>query len=687
MSFPKLPVPLPKNLDYSKQHIEVPGTKRPGQTAHYRNGAFPLITLDTPGSLQTLTQVFEMGLSYGANNNFLGTRPIVSKNPLKFADHYVWESWGAADLRRRAIGSALFKLFEDGTLNGGALRTVGVWSKNIPNWQIIDLACHAYGTVGVSLYDTLGPDAVEYSINHAETSIVFVASDHIPALLKLSPKTPVVKIIVSMDELSEESHRILAAWGKEKKIKVQTWQEFEDFGKANLIPPVKVTSDTVATICYTSGTTGNPKGVILTQGNLANTIHATLLGIDYNGARPVTYSFLPLAHIYERCQELCMLTLGGCIGFNSGDPLRLLEDVQILKPNHLALVPRVLNRIYQSAMAAGSQPGLKSALFHRALKAKLDRLHATGETRHPFWDRLVFNKINAVLGGRLLLVVTGSAPISTPIMDFLRISLGCDIIEGYGMTENCGTAARIWPNDPTSSSTIGGPHCNTEIKLIDVPAMGYTAEDKPFPRGEICTRGSHCFKEYYKDPVNTKATIDEEGWIHTGDVAELDECGRFKIIDRVKNIMKLAQGEYVAIERVEGLYSSSPLVAQLFVYGDSLQSYLVGAVVPEAAQLATIASRVLGTTVSPQDIATLKKVAQDPKVNAAVLRELSKEADKAGLKGFEQIKRIHITLDPFTVDNGTMTPTLKIKRKEAYRLLKTEIDALYAAPESAQAQL
>lgn len=239
------------------------------------------------------------------------------------------------------------------------------------------------------------------------------------------------------------------------------------------------------------------------------------------------------------------------------------------------------------------------------------------------------------------------------------------------MTENCGTSARIWPNDPTSASRVGGPNVNTEIKLIDVPAMGYSSEDKPFPRGEICTRGDHCFKQYYKgliipniyilvidirnplDEKNTKSTVDEEGWIHTGDVGEIDECGRLRIIDRVKvgftthlvslfllinssyqNIMKLAQGEYVAIERVEGLYSASPIVAQLFVYGDSLQSYLLAVVVPDPVQLGAIASRVIGKRVPVEDTQTLAEAVRHPKVRDIILKELSKEARKADLKGY-----------------------------------------------------
>jgi len=379
--------------------------------------------------------------------------------------------------------------------------------------------------------------------------------------------------------------------------------------------------------------------------------------------------------------ELCTTALGGRIGYSTGSPLRLVEDVQILKPDFMACVPRLLNRLYQAAMVAGDAPGLKGALFNRAVKVKLEKLHATGDNTHPLWDRLVFKKVQAALGGNVKFITTGSAPINAKVMDFLRIAFCCPIIEGYGMTENCGTTLRVLPNDPSSAGTVGVPQAVNEVKLIDVPSMGYTSEDKPYPRGEILIRGANCFRGYYKDEVNTKKTVDDEGFTHTGDIAEIDEFGRFKIIDRVKNIMKLAQGEYVALEKVENLLSSCPIVAQIFVYGDSLQSYLLGVIVPDPVALAAIASRIYRKTVRPDDAAALADAVKDPKVIKAVLDMLTRDAVQHGLKGFEILKRIHVTMSPFSVEDDTMTPTMKMRRQNAYLKHKAELDALYALGE------
>ncbi|KAI0831191.1 acetyl-CoA synthetase-like protein [Trametes gibbosa] len=681
--FAHLPIRLYPSADYSKQCVEVPGTKRPGQTAHYRGSAFPFKTIDEPDTFHDLVEIYDEGLRRGKGGRFLGHRPVLSTNPLKYADYHVWESRTEVDARRRAMGSALHKLFETGALGGGDLPTVGIWSKNCPNWQVVDLALQAYGKVGVSLYDTLGRDSAG-TINHAELTVIFAAPARILTLLKLAPKTPMVKMIVAMEALTPEHKSALSAWGETVQIQIKEFAELEELGRANLIDVIRPTPQQIATICYTSGTTGQPKGVVIDHGSMAQAVYSYMYQF-YMDNTMCTMSFLPLAHIYERVMELVAVLVGGQIGYTTGDPLLLLDDIRVLRPHIITSVPRVLNRIYQSAMAAGSAPGIKGALFRKAVETKLYNMRTHGQFNHALYDRLVFKKIHKVLGGRVQMVTSGSAPISANVMDFLKIGLCCTVVEGtYGMTENCGCFVRNWTNDRSASGTVGAPFPTSELKLVDVPAMGYSAEDKPHPRGEICMRGGPRFKCYYKDPKKTAETIDEEGWLHTGDVGLLDDCLRLKIIDRVKNIMKLAQGEYVALENIENVYSGSPLVSQLFVYGDSLQSYLIAVVVPDPLQFAALVSSVRGTTVAPTDLKTLGDAAKDPQVSAAVLAVLTKIAKQHGLKGFEQLRRIHLTLEALTTENGCLTPTLKIRRKETYEYFKTPLDALYALGEPAK---
>ncbi|KAI6138953.1 acyl-CoA synthetase long-chain family member 1 [Pisolithus tinctorius] len=225
--------------------------------------------------------------------------------------------------------------------------------------------------------------------------------------------------------------------------------------------------------------------------------------------------------------------MGGCIGYSTGDPLCLMDDA--LKPHFFPSVPQVLNRVYQAAMSAGNVP---------AVQMRLDQLHKTGVTAHVIWDALVFCKICAALGGNVLLMVASSAPISSKVVDFLKIAFSCGITEGATnlllflpslifIQENCGVCMRTSQGDPTGGRVIGLPQPILEVKLIDLPAMNYLSNDKLNPCGELCVCGLNCFMGYYKDEKTTWEML-KDSWIHTGDVAEVDSSGCFKIIDRVK---------------------------------------------------------------------------------------------------------------------------------------------------------
>ncbi|KAG8929631.1 hypothetical protein FRC02_005296 [Tulasnella sp. 418] len=604
-------LPYPSNLDYTKQSYEVPGTKRPGQTGHYRDALWAPKHFGTgvlPGKI--LPDLFESGLAQSRDLPFLGRRVVLQTKPsLVLGNEYVWETYAQVDVRRKMVGSALEYLYRNSKLGPKReFEVVGIWSINRPEWQIIDLACQAYRKVSVSLYDTLGPDAVEYIINHAEIPIIFATAQHLPSLLSLSPKTPTVKVIVSIDPLPEETRKVLSAWGKEKGIEIFDFKEIEELGKAHHQEPIPPASpDEVTSICYTSGTTNVPKGVVLTHKNLVSAALSNAHGGSMvNGASMISY--LPLAHIYERVAEIVVYAIGGRIGYYSGDPLRLIEDTQILKPYWFPSVPRVLNRLYMAAMQNTKAPGMKGALFRRALDAKLQNFNATGATTHRMWDALVFKKVRAVLGGEIGFITSGSAPISKDCLNFLRIAFAPAIV--------------------------------------------------------------------IEDEKNTKAALDSEGWFHTGDVAEVDSYGRFKIIDRIKNIMKLAQGEYIALEKVENVYTSCPIIGQIYVHGDSLRDHLVAVVVPDPAALEGIGKK-YGYTINPTDLQTVKSAISDDKVIKDVLAMMTNTAKHNGLKGFELVKNIHMTTEPFSVENGLLTPTFKIRRRDAQAMYKAAIDELY----------
>jgi long-chain acyl-CoA synthetase len=238
--------------------------------------------------------------------------------------------------------------------------------------------------------------------------------------------------------------------------------------------------------------------------------------------------------------EIFLYGVGGQIGYSTGDALRLLDDIATLRPTFLPAVPRLLNRIYARVYAATAEaPGLAGVLARKGLSVKLANLEAGFGNKHALWDRLLFNKVRMVLGGRVDKVLTGSAPVAAEVLSFIRVAFIVDIAEAYGMTENSASATSTQPGE-LEASHVGPPSPNGEIKLVDVAELNYFSTDKPYPRGEICTRGPATFSGYLKDEKKTKEAIDEEGWLHTGDIGFIKENGALTIIDRVKNVFKVS---------------------------------------------------------------------------------------------------------------------------------------------------
>lgn len=386
----------------------------------------------------------------------------------------------------------------------------------------------------------------------------------------------------------------------------------------------------------------------------------------------VHISYLPLAHVFERILQISLINKGGRAGFYQGDTLKLLDDVAELKPTIFASVPRLYNRIYDKVMAGvKAKGGIGAMLFNHAFNCKKENLRNSGCLTHWFWDRIVFSKVRARLGGNVRMMITGAAPISAEVIDFLRVCFSAQVFEGYGQTETCAGLTVTDGHDFTSGH-VGVPIPVVEVKLVDVPGMNYHSTDKPHPRGEICVRGSCVFKNYYLAPEKTAEVLDADGWAHTGDIGKWDDQGRLIIVDRVKNIFKLAQGEYIAPEKIEIVYQKHELVAQAFVYGDSLQATLVGVVVPDEDVIKMWASE---NGLGGKSFAELCK---DESVKKHFLKTLVDYGKKDGLKGFENIKALYLDNEAFTVENNLLTPTFKLKRHEAKKKYQEQITAMYA---------
>jgi long-chain acyl-CoA synthetase len=478
-------------------------------------------------------------------------------------------------------------------------------------------------------------------------------------------KCPTLKFIVSFDPLEAgespgcTKKSLLAAWAKEKGVQIFSMEEVEIMGREKPHSPVPPKPEDIITINYTSGTTGSPKGVLLTHANCIAACSCAMSTNMYQTCYDVMLSYLPLAHIYARVAEGAALWGGAAIGYFHGNMLEVLDDIKTLRPTTFISVPRMFNKISNAIKAATiQQSGVKGALSRHVLSTKLENIRTTGSNKHAFYDRIWANKVKAAIGfDRCRGMVSGSAPISPDVLQTLRAVLSNDFIEGYGLTESYAVVLGQLTGD-NSAGNCGPPAIAVECKLRDVPDMGYTSADKPYPRGELLVRGNTIFNSYYRSPEQNAEVFDSDGWFSTGDICSIDKLGRFAIIDRVKNLLKLAQGEYVSPEKVENQYLASlPLLGTGLVVGDSFQTYLVAIFGVDRVQFATFASEVLKRDLSHTDDAALKNACANKTVRKAVLKEMDRVAKLAKISGFERVKNIHLCLDPFTIENDLMTPT------------------------------
>lgn len=533
----------------------------------------------------------------------------------------------------------------------------------------LDLACMSQSLFTVSLYDTLGPSATEYIINHASLPCVAASLPHIPTLLKLKPMLPTLKVIISLDPLDQgepdgySKQAMLSALAEDLNVQIYSIDQVEAIGASlgtpQYNPPAPLD---IVTINYTSGTTGLPKGVLLSHAAAVAAASAALSAVSMTG-QDVFLSYLPLAHVYERMSEHGALWGGAALGFFHGDILALADDLKALRPTGFMSVPRLYNRFGGAIRAATtSQPGVKGALARHVVSTKLKALETPesprATNRHAVYDRVWGRKVTAAIGlDRVTHMISGSAPLDPSLHQFLRVVFGNSFMQGYGLTETYAVSL-VQLSDDFSAGNCGGACPVNELCLSSVPEMEYLVTDKPQPRGELLIRGNSLFSGYFKNEEETKKAILPDGWFRTGDICAIDPRGRFQIIDRVKNILKLAQGEYVSPERIENVYLSHlNFLSQAYVHGDSIQTFLVGifGIMPEP--FATFATKVLGKRIHMEDTEALGLACQDQRVRLAVLQELDRVGRKNAFAGFERVRNCYLYLDPFTIENELLTPT------------------------------
>ncbi|MBK5188213.1 MAG: long-chain fatty acid--CoA ligase [Gemmatimonadaceae bacterium] len=538
---------------------------------------------------------------------------------------------------------------------------VAILSENRPEWAIADYACLMAGMADVPIYPTLPAEQIAYILRDSGAVAIFVSTaEQAKKIRSVRADLPALQHVIVFDEDAATGGEISMAALEARGAAAMTPDAAERFRDAALA----IQPHEIATIIYTSGTTGDPKGAMLTHGNIASNVSAVIDLLEM-GPTDSSLSFLPLSHIFERMVDYLMFAAGVSIAYvESMDTIA--QNMREVQPTIVVAVPRIYEKIHaritDTAMRAG---GAKRAIFLWAcdVGSRWSEEVLSGRKpglllalQHRIADKLVFSKVREAVGGRLRFFISGSAPLSDDINRFFY-SAGLKILEGYGLTE---TSPVISVNTPkrVTIGTVGAPIPGVEVKI---------AAD-----GEILTRGPHVMKGYFNQPEATREAIDEEGWFHTGDIGTLED-GLLRITDRKKDIIVTAGGKNIAPQPIENRVKANKYVAQAVMIGDRRKFPMI-LVVPDFDQLDRWAGY--------KNIPTMdrREMLAHPLVRAKMEKEVLSGLDK--LAHFERPKKIVLLEQDFTIDSGELTPTLKVKRRTVDRKFRALIDAAYTAEES-----
>jgi len=548
---------------------------------------------------------------------------------------------------------------------------VAIVSENRPEWALSDYACLTSRTTDVPIYPTLTAKQTEYILRDSESVAVFVSTAaQLDKVLeaKGGGNLSGLKYVIVFDGAAVSQRRgegivsleAVEAKGRAAAPRHPNWR----------VEALQAQPDDLATLIYTSGTTGDPKGVMLSHYNIWSNVQAVLQMIPIGGGDECL-SMLPLSHSYERMVDYTLFHAGVIINYaESFDTVA--ANLGEVKPTVVLSVPRLYEKVYARVLEnALSGSAIKRNIFFWAKRAgeqwatlSLAGLPIPGglKLKKKIADRLVFSKLRARTGGRIRFFVSGAAPLSADIAKFFY-SAGLPVIEGYGLTESS-PVLTLNPLDRIKLGTVGRAIPGVELKI---------AQD-----GEILARGPNIMKGYYKLPDATRETIDADGWLHTGDIGELDSDGYLKITDRKKELLKTAGGKYIAPQPIEMMVKRNKFVANAMMYGDRRKFPLI-LIVPNFDNLERWAHE-RGLT-----YATRAELLRMPDVQAKVEREVMDMLRE--LAKFETPKKVLLLEDDFTIENGELTPTLKVKRREVEKRYKAQIDASYASGDAIAASI
>ena len=562
-----------------------------------------------------------------------------------------WEPISSQELLRRVAGLA-DALVELGVKPGDR---VGLLAPNCPEWHTADFAISGSGGVTVPIYFNESPDRMTYILNHCGARVLFV-----------SGAAQLAKVLQIRGDLKELQQVIVADAGDDLPSEFLRYETLIATAGAPEIASYRLRAAQVlpsqlASIIYTSGTTGEPKGVMLTHTNFSSNVSDSCRELVLHPGVDLAVSFLPLAHVYGRTLDY-VLIFGGC-------PLAYVPVIETVaqalvevKPTILGAVPRFFEKIYARLMEQGTKStGAKRRIFHWSMKLtqkiapwRCGEASASLATKLQWIiaDKLVYSKVRAATGGHLRVVLSGGAPLSRNLAQFFW-AIGIPIYQGYGLTETSPVLTSTYPQNRIGSS--GRPIPNVQIRIAD--------------DGEILAKGPCVMQGYYKAPEATRQVLSEDGWFSTGDIGYLDKDNYLYITDRKKDLLKTAAGKFVAPQPIENMLKTSPYILNAMVVGDQ-RKFIVALIVPNPT---TVAAKLAEDGLNFSSNAEL---AVHPRSYALVEEEVRRLTTH--LAQYETIKRFALLPDDFTFDSGSLTFTMKLKRRVVEKQFHDLIDKLYS---------
>ncbi|ROW14645.1 hypothetical protein VPNG_03216 [Cytospora leucostoma] len=675
--------------------VEVPGQKPvEGETPIRRiPAAVPDLIAKPAPNISTVYELVSASVEKYGNAKCLGSRKLIrthqeTKKVKKIVDgeeREVDKQWTYFELS--GYEYLTFSEYEKLTLQiGSGLRKLGletgdrvhIFAATSSHWLAMSHGAASQSLPIVTAYDTLGEEGLRHSMVATGAKAIFLDPHLLPTLTNVLKSATEIKYVIWNSQNEAKAEQIEKLEAAYPHIEVISFEDLRKLGEENPAKPVPPQAEDLCCIMYTSGSTGTPKGVPLKHRNVVAAVAGVSVVVQpHIGPGDGLLTYLPLAHILEFVFENACLFWGSTMGY--GNPKTLSDasvrnckgDIREFKPSVLVGVPAVFESVKKGIIGkVESGSAIVKNLFWGALWAK-STLMGYGLPGSGILDAVVFNKIKEATGGRLKLCMNGGGPVSRDTQRFISIAI-CPMIIGYGLTETTAMGCLQNPMEWTADS-IGAMPAAVEAKLVDFPDAGYYATNKPRPQGEVWLRGPSIMEGYYQNEEETKESLTSDGWFKTGDIGEWDQNGHLKLIDRKKNLIKTLNGEYIALEKLESVYRSAAVVANICVYADDSKAKPIAIIVPAEPALKKLAAAngIKGEA--------LEELVHDKKLNGAVLKELQSAGRSGGLAGIEIIDGVVLSDEEWTPQNGFVTAAQKLNRKGIVAKYKKEIAQAYGS--------